>query len=205
MRRKLALMLASLVVGAFALMTASPAYAQASGDTVISIDIPDIVILHYFSSVDVTIDAAAMGAYLTGGGPVEIDEGNFTGAASENAGQFEANLAIAPTALTGDPSNATLLLQQAWGVRSIAIGGANTDTQLSIGITTANMTTGGSVISIAGAAVDDGVNNGASIQFTAPGLATPRTGDVELVLDFSGTTEAGQHTGGVFTLTATNI
>lgn len=206
MRRKLSLLLATLAVGAFALLIASPAHAQATGNTTVSIDIPDIVILHYFSSVDVSIDATAMGTYLLGVGTNAIDQGNFTGPAAENAGQFEANLAIAPSALSGDPSNATLLLQQAWGVRSISLGAVGSQTDLTIGVTTPNMTDGGtSVIAITGATVDDGASNGASIQFASPGLAPPRTGDVELQLDFSNTTAAGVHSGGVFTLTATNI
>lgn len=205
MRRKLSLLLASLVVGVFALLIASPVHAQATGNTTVSIDIPDIVILHYFSTVDVTIDAAAMGTYLTGGAPNAVDEGNFTGPAAENAGQFEANLAIAPSALSGDPSNATLLLQQAWGVRAISLGNPVSETDLTIGITNANLTNGGSVITIADAFVDDGTSNGTSIQFASPGLAPALTGDIELLLDFSNTTAAGAHAGGIFTLTATNI
>jgi len=205
MSRKLALLLASLVVGAIALLIASPVHAQATGNTTVSIDIPDIVILHYFSTVDVTIDAAAMGTYLTGGAPVEIDEGNFTGPAAENAGQFEANLAIAPSALSGDPSNATLLLQEAWGVRAISLGNPNSETDLEIVVTNANLTNGGSVVTIVDAFVDDGTDFGNQIQFASPGLAPAWTGDVELLLDFSNTTAAGQHVGGVFTLTATNI
>ena len=67
------------------------------------------------------------------------------------------------------------------------------------------LSNGGSQIAIVGATVDDGATAGASIQFASPGLAPPRTGDVELTLNFSNTTDAGQHTGGIFTLTATNI
>ena len=204
MRRKLSLLLASLVVGAFALLIASPVHAQATGNTAISIDIPDIVILHYFSTVDVTIDATAMGSYLTGG-VNSVDEGNVTGTAAENAGQFEMDLAIAPTALTGDPANAVLLLQNAWGVRAISLGNPVSETDLTITVANPTLSNGGSQIAIVGAAVDDGATAGASIQFASPGLAPPRTGDVELTLNFSNTTDAGQHTGGIFTLTATNI
>jgi hypothetical protein len=205
MRRKLSLLLASLVVGAFALLIASPVHAQATGNTTVSIDIPDIVILHYFTTVDVTIDAAAMGTYLTGAGTNAIDEGTFTGPATENTGQFEANLAIAPSALSGDPSNATLLLQDAWGVRAISLGTPTSETDLAIVVTNPNLTNAGSVVTIADAFVDDGTTAGNQIQFASPGLAPAWTGDVELLLDFSNTTAAGQHVGGVFTLTATNI
>jgi len=209
MRRKLSLLLASLVVGAFALLIASPAHAQATGNTAISIDIPDLVILHYFDTVDVQLDAATMGNFLTGS-PLTavtlVNEGANGGLATLGLGQFELDLGIAPAPLTGDPANAILLLQNAWAVRSIS-GGANALTEVAITVPAASSTlTGGSGSSIemVGADVDAGGGAAASVSFT-PSLAPPVTGDVVLTLDFSTTTAAGSHTGGVYSLTASNI
>jgi hypothetical protein len=192
---------------AFALVGAAPAHAQAQGQTTVSIDIPDIVILHYFSSVDVTLDANAMGSYLTGtpGGASTIDEGNASGAASLTGGNFQLDLGMSPSGLTGDPSAALLVLQNAWAVRAITVGGGSATTQLDVAVTGAALTSGGSSIAISTAAVDDGTSNGASITFPSTGLGNPTVGDVELTLDFSGATESGTHTGGEFQLTATNI
>jgi hypothetical protein len=205
MRRKLSLLLASLVVGALALLIASPVHAQAQGDTAISIDIPDIVILHYFNTVDVQLDAATMGDFLNGGGTL-FDHGATGGFAAEVLGQFELDLGIAPNPLIGDPTNAVLLLQNAWAVRSIS-GGATSQTQVVISVPPASSTlTGGagSTIEMIDAGVDIGGGAAASVSF-APTLAPPVTGDVVLTLDFGNTTAAGSHAGGVYSLTASNI
>lgn len=206
MRSKLSSLAFGLVAAGCALLPAVPAHAQATGATSVSIDIPDIVILHYFSSVDVTLDAAAMGTYLTGTpGDSSIDEGGASGAATLGGGSFQVDLAIAPSALTGDPSAAVLLLQNAWGVRAISLGAVGSQTDLTIDVTNATLSNGGSQITISNATVDDGTSNASSIQFPSPGLAPALTGDVELTLDLSNTTAAGVHAGGVYTLTATNI
>jgi hypothetical protein len=205
MRRKLSLLLTSLVVGAFALLIASPAHAQATGNTAVSIDVPDIVILHYFSTVDVQLDAATMGNFLTGGITL-FDEGAAGGFAAENLGQFELDLAMVPDPLTGDPANAVLLLQNAWAVRSIS-GGATSATQVVISVPAASSTlagVAGSTIEMIGAGVDIGAGAAASVSF-APSLNPPVTGDVVLTLDFGNTTAAGSHAGGVYSLTASNI
>jgi hypothetical protein len=197
--------MASLAVGAFALLIASPAHAQAIGDTTISIDVPDIVILHYFSTVDVAIGATAMEDYLTGAGTNARNEGGGAGTAAENGGQFDVDLTMAPGALSGDPTNAVLLLQNAWGVRAIS-GGPTTQTQVAITVQNSTLSDGGSSsIEIVGANVDAGAGAGPDVAFTPPGLSPAVTGDVLLTLDFSNTTTAGSHTGGVFRLTASNI
>jgi hypothetical protein len=192
-----------LAVGLLAL-SATPARAQASGSTDVDITIPDIVILHYFSSVQVTITQGALGTFLTGtAGDQAIDEGTptFTGA-------FDHDLAIGPSALSGgDPAAAVMILRNAWAVRSISLAGG-TNTTLDIDIT------GGPVLShsvtaasitISSAAVDDGTSNGPSITFAAPGLANPVVGDVNLTLDLTNAINAGDYLGGVYTLTATNV
>jgi hypothetical protein len=113
-----------LTLGLIALAT-SPAQAQAVGATDVDITIPDIVILHYFSAVDVQITSDALGTYLTGSaGDSSVDEGT----AAPAAGGFDQDLNIGPSAvLTGDPTAAVLVLRNAWAVRAISLaGGANT-------------------------------------------------------------------------------
>jgi hypothetical protein len=192
------------LLGALVLaFTAMPASAQATGATDIDITLPDIVILHYFSEVDVTITDTALGSFLTGTpGDSSIDEG----LAAPAAGGFTQDLAMVPSALTGDPSAAVLVLQNAWAVRAISLAGG-TNTQLAISITDnlLELSAGGPSITISSGAVDDGASNGASIQFAAPGLVSPQLGDVELTLDMTNATNAGQYVDGVYTLTATNV
>jgi hypothetical protein len=183
---------------------AVPVQAAAVGATDIDITIPDIVILHYFSSVDVSVTSSALGTFLTGtAGDSEVDEGT----AAPAAGGFDQDLAIGPSALTGgDPSATVLVLRNAWAVRAISLAGG-TNTQLAIANTddTLDHTTTTAFITITGVAVDDGTNNGVSISFASPGLSNPVVGDVELTLDLTDATNAGIYENGIYTLTATNI
>jgi len=194
---------AAVAVFAVALST-SPVHAQATGATDVDINMPDIVILHYFSNVDVQITSNELGLYLTGtAGNSAFDEGTM----GPPAGGFTLDLAIGPSALTGgDPSAALLVLQNAWAVRAISRAGA-TDTQLSIVVTdgTLDHTATAATIAITAAAVDDGTSNGASITFPAPGIPNPQVGDVELTLDLTNAINAGDYLDGVYELTAQNL
>ena len=195
---------AAFAVTALALvLTASPAQAQAIGDTDVDINIPDIVILHYFSNVDITIGSNEFGTFLTGApGDATIDEGTIAPA----AGGFTQDLSMSPTALTGNSSAAVLTLQNAWAVRAVSLGAPASQTQLAITVPDATLThTSGATMSISAAAVDDGGGSAATITFNAPGLFAPQLGSVELTLDMTNSTDAGDYLDGVFRLTATNI
>lgn len=184
-------------------LNSAPAAAQATGVTDVDITLPDIVILHYFSNVDVVITSDAMGSFLVGAaGDSSMNEGNST----PGEGGFTIDLGMIPTALTGDPSAASLLLQNAWAVRSMSVAGG-TNTQLSISITddTLELPTTSSEIVITAAVVDDGTTSGSTITFPATGLYTPLVGDVGLTLNMTNALNAGDYVDGVFTLTASNI
>jgi len=200
---------AALVVGALALLGSVPALAQAQGSTTVSVQIPDIVILHYFSTIDVTIDANAMGTFLTGTpGNSALDEGAGSGTASVVGGTLQADVAMVPSALSGDATAALLVLQNAWAVRAVSLGAPASETQLDVVVTTPTLSNVGlgTSMTISSAAVTDGVGAAApTITFATPGLGTPEIGDVELTLDMTLASGAGTYTGGVFTLTATNI
>jgi hypothetical protein len=196
-------LLASLIVVGVALMAPGIASAQAVGSTDIDVSLPDIVILHYFSNVDITITQSALGNFLTGvAGDAAIDEG----VASPAAGGFTQNVALSPSALSGDPSSAVLTIQNAWAVRSISLAGG-TDTQLVItnSDNTLDHASTSASITVTGVAVDDGSSNGSTVTFPAPGLVSPRMGDVELTLDLTNAVNAGEYQDGEYTLTASNI
>ena len=185
-------------------LTASPVQAQATGDTDVDINIPDIVILHYFSNVDITIGSNEFGTFLTGSpGDSSIDEGTVAPA----AGGFTQDLAMAPSALTGTPAAAVLTLQNAWAVRAVSLGAPGSQTQLAITLPDATLdhVTTAATMTISSAAVDDGGGAAATITFNAPGMGNPQLGDVELTLDMTNSTDAGDYLDGVFRLTATNI
>lgn len=187
------------------LATANMASAQASGATDLDISFPDIVVLHYFSNVDVQLTSNALGTWLTGSaGDSSYDEGT----ASPAAGGFTQDLAIGPSALLNDPAAAVLRLENAWAVRAISFGAFGT-TQVSIANTqpTLNHSLTASSMTISSAAVDDGSSSGASITFAAPGLSNGNAvvGDVVLTMDMSAALDAGDYLDGVFTITAQNI
>ncbi len=181
-------------------LNSAPVAAQASGDTNIDITLEGIVILHYFSEVDVTITSGALGAYLTGG-TAAVDEG----AIGPLSGGMNFNLNISPTALTGDPSAVVLTLEDAWAVRSL--GGTGDMSQIAITQNTPTLThTGGTAtMLITGHAVDAGGGPAATVTFPSPGLVDAHEGDVQLTLDLTNATAAGEYEDGVFTLTATLV
>ena len=193
----------ALVVAVILCAMAIPARAQAVGATDVDITLPDIVILHFFSAVAVTITNADLGTYLTGtAGDSTIDEAPHPAL----SGGFTHDLLMVPNALTGDPAAAVLILQNAWAVRAISLAGG-TDTQLAITNTggTLDHATTAATISLTALTVNDGTSNAATISFTTPGLVTPVQGDVELTLDLTAAINAGDYLNGQYTLTATNI
>jgi len=202
--RKALLNVSLTVLGVVLVLAMTPAAnAQASGATDIDITLPDIVILHYFSNVDISITGDALGTFLTGvAGDQSIDEGTSTPV----AGGLTQDLGIGPSALTGgDPAAAVLTLTSAWAVRSISLAGA-TDTTLDIALTDDTLThAGGGTIVISAAAVDAGTGPGDPITFTAPGLVNPEIGDVVLTLNLTDADAGGDYLDGVFTLTASNL
>jgi hypothetical protein len=195
-RLSLVLVAAAVLIAVFA---SAPARAQAVGATDIDITLPSIVILHYFSSVDIEITEAGLITFL-GYASDEVDEGLQAPA----AGGFVQDLSLVPSVPTGDPSAALLTLQNAWAVR--AIGGVGQQTQVSIAATDATLANGTATISIDAAEVESGAAGpAASIQFAPPGLSAPRMGNVLLTLDLATATLSGQYIDGLYTITAQNV
>ena len=182
---------------ALALVAVLPraASAQATGATDIDITLEGVIILHYFGEVDVTIDAAAMAAFL-GIGP-DIDEGASGGTATLVGTDFEVDLNIVPTDPVNDPASANLVLQNAWAVRALSTPGTD------VGVT--GSVTGNPLLHVGGGgeSIDIGSATATPASFASPGLVSPQYGDVTLALDFTNATAAGTYNnGGEYTLTA---
>lgn len=193
-------LLALVLVAAAALFGAvQPAQAQAVGTTAVSVDLNGIVILYYYSSVNVT-----MPSNLLGPSAVAAAAANPTAVAVATGA--EATLAN-PTSATPIALNAVNLdLLNAWSVRALNTTGANT--QVTISGTLDTLTDGGTgVISIGNrqVRVTAGAFAGTSTFASAGTFVTPQTGDVRLVLDMTGVVGTGSYTGGNYTLTALNI
>jgi hypothetical protein len=179
----------------FAMLPAAPASAQVSATSDIAIQVPSIVILYYYPTINVGLSQAALLTALTGGtNPISM------GAISPAAGGFSQDLNIVPTDLNIDPTATVLELDNAWAVRSIH---AN-NVQVSIALTSDTLSFGGgsSTIVMSNEQVGVGGTWGSSVAFPAPGIQNYTTGDVRLSLDFTNATESGNYTGGQFEITA---
>jgi len=187
---------------ALALVAVMPraASAQATAGPVnvdIDISLPGIIVLHYFSELDVSIPNTAMTNFLGFAGPT-VDEGPVgpTDAAFVG-GNFQVPFNILPTDPTGDPASAQLLLQDVWAVRAIGSDGA--DVTMTTSVTDSRLdhtATAGAFIDITGSAPSP-------VTFPPPGLVSPLSGDILLTLDFANATSSGDYVDGVYTITAT--
>jgi hypothetical protein len=174
--------------------------SAASGQTNIDITLEPVVILHYYSDIDVTITSEDLSEIFSGATDGAVNEPGTPLALTSNGVPLTLDADISPDT-TGDVTSATLTLTNAWAVRALS----NNDVTVAIAIDTATLTSGSSgTIGMSNAVVDDGTSSGASINFTPLGLATPEVGDVSIDLDFSLVSAGGDFTGGQFTITATS-
>jgi hypothetical protein len=188
-------MLAGLVLLGTA--ASDSAFAQATGQTSVDINFPNIVILNYPSSL--TLD-------FTATDPLEdaFDEGGISGLTAQplGAATFDAGLTA-----TGDnlviSNSVTVTVEDVWAVRGLSNDG---DITVETQIDTAAATAGGgsSSATMSNLIVDDGNNSGGSIDVPSPGLAAGDAvvGDIVFDLDISGLTQAGTHSGMLYTITA---
>jgi hypothetical protein len=188
-------------------MGTTTASAQATGTTDLTVSIPDLVILYYYDTVSVSIDAEALAALAgdTVFANPELDEilavtgGTTSASALESSGDLTADLAISPTS-TG-LSNATLTLQNAWAVRGLS--SFSYEAGIALGATP-NLTNGGSVIGVSNPAINVGGGSYGTSNVNVPvsGLGTPTNGNVQLTLDLSTVTLSGDHSStGTYTIT----
>jgi hypothetical protein len=180
-----------------------PLLAQASGQTDVTIDFPPLIILFYYSQVDVTITTAALAGIVTGGaGDTAIDQGTVAATA------FTDNLAIDTTTGFTSPGTVDLTLEEAWAVRAIGDSTGTGDIEVAVTLDTAILTNPATdTITINSVTTSEnglGVY-GASTTFAAQGLGTAVLGDVRLNLDLTAANSSGLYSGGQFTITASAL
>lgn len=196
------LLAASVLAAVVALaLVSSSAHAQAVGATDVDINLPNIVVLHYFSNVDISINAATLEAFLGYSGN-DVDEGTTS---ASNSFSPDLDISSSLTAPTGDPTAAQLVLTNAWAVR--ALGGAGSSIQIAIANTDSTLTNAvGGSITVSAVGVQTGGGGFAGTQTFAPtGLSTPKVGDVRLTLNMASAVRSGDYLDGVYTLTVTNL
>lgn len=175
-------------------VTAAPALAV-QATTQINMDMPSLVILYYRNTVTFNVaDTDLAGVMLTGANP--SDEGATT------VNGFGGDAGVAGTDFS---SSATATVQNFWGVRSFAP--AAQSTQVTVTISTATLSNGGSTITLSNPLTDlAGVGGfGSNVVSFPPTGATLQLGDVQFDVDMSAMTTTGSHTGGAILIDAVNI
>ena len=169
----------------------------ASGQTDVTFNLPNIVILHYISDVTFDVPASAFGS-------TSIDEGSggtlntFTSPDTiEGDANVQITIGTAPNAYKG-------VINNAWAVRALTGAGG---VDVSITIDTADATDAGgsgSKVTISNPEVSDGTSTAQQINFSSPGLSASNAvyGKVLFDIDFSNVTVSGSHTGAQYTVTA---
>ena len=178
--------------------TLSPEYSTTqTGTTNVSVITPAFVVLSYYDTINLTLSAPT-----SGDGKVSTAQGVSV---SWNGGQ-DTQTVDAGIAATGGTGVTAVTLQNAWAVRGLSPSGTVT-----VAIASASgdtLTNGTSTIGMSGYTVSSGaVAAAASITAPLAGLSAANStkGNVNLNLNFSGTTKSGAHTGGKFQITATTI
>jgi len=184
------------LLAAAALVAMGTQANAASGQTSVSFNFPNIVILHYISSVTFDVPAAALG-----NGAIDEGSGGTLNSFSSPTISGNANVGVTiSTALNGYKGT----INNAWAVRGITASG-NIQMQIAVGTQTA--TNGTSTVTISNLTMSSGSNSGAQFNIAAPGFAASSAvyGNVHMDLDFSQVTTTGSHTGATYTVTATAI
>jgi len=170
---------------------------SASGATAFSISFPNIIVLHYWSTLNMTLSTAEMSDYLIGNATGDDDVGTAGGIViSNNAGTMEADADIEPSISISDPTAMTLHIQNAWAVR--AVGAAGALVEMSFTAESATLTGPGTSSMAAGTyfvGTGGGVPAAATVTFNPPGLGTPEVGDVAFDLDLTNADESGTYSG----------
>lgn len=186
------------------LMTVSSASGQTSssstsGQTSVSIKLPDCIILHYYSGLTINFEQFTS----------PVDEGSaafdvqWSGEAKTGSPLSEENIGVAL------PNTVSLELPNVWAIRGLSPSG---NAKVSISVTKNLLVSGPSRITIEKGSgnieiKDNAGNTGTMINTTLNGITPSEAtmGNVRMTLDFSETTRAGLHTGGQYKITAETI
>ncbi len=187
----------SLSAKAFATTTEG---ASTRGTADLSANIPEFIVLHYYSTI--AMDFATPTAESLDEGKLELDadwKGNTAGNELNTKSLMGADLEL-------DNTKTTVILKNVWAVRGFSQNG---NAKISIDIPSGQdkMTKGNSEIVVSNVKVSDNNSKSAEITTSLKGIAKAKAtiGSVEMDLDFTNTTIAGDHTGAKYTLTASTI
>ena len=177
----------------------SSSSGSASGQTSVSIKLPDCIILHYYAGLTINFEQFSS----------PVDEGSadfdvqWSGEAKNGNSLSEENIGVSL------PNTVSLELPNVWAIRGLSPSG---NAKVSISVTKNLLISGPSRITIEKGSgnieiKDNAGNTGTMINTTLNGITPSEAtmGNVRMTLDFSETTRAGLHTGGQYKITAETI
>lgn len=172
---------------------------SASGTADVSANVPEFIVLHYYSSIALNFATPDTEALDEGENSFKVTwEGESSdGRSLTSKGLIDANLEL-------DGTKTTVKLNDVWAVRGFSKEGT---ANVSITLPIDKMVLGESEIVMSNAQVTDGKNTGETIKTNLNGIArsSATIGGVQMDLDFTNTRLSGNHTGGKYTITATTI
>ena len=182
--------------------------ASTSGSTSVSVTLPDVIILHYFSGITLNFNTDIED-------PVNESAGSswtvsWDGTSSSTDELTDSNLDdMTVTATDLDGGTVTVNIPNVWAIRGFSSDGtATVEIDIDDSELTATATGSSATIAMSDEKVDD--NNGhVGDPITAALNGIRKTnatiGDVNLTFDFTNAVESGSYTGGQYTITATAV
>lgn len=169
------------------------------GTTNVSIVLPDLIILHYYSGLTLNFEQFSSAEDQ---GSAEFDV-SWNGEAESTSELTDENTEI------DLPDRVSLQLPNVWAIRGLSPSG---NAKVSISVNNKTLTAGTSKITIeegeGNIQIEDNEgHSGTTINTSLKGIATSEAtiGNVRITLNFSETTRAGLHTGGQYKITAETI
>lgn len=169
------------------------------GTTNISIKLPDLIILHYYSGLTLNFEEFSSSQDL---GFAEFDV-PWNGEAESTSELADENTEL------DLPDRVSLQLPNVWAIRGLSPSG---NAKVSISVKNKVLTSGPSRVIIeegeGNIQIEDNEgHSGTTINTSLKGIATSEAtiGNVRITLNFSETTRAGLHTGGQYKITAETI
>ncbi|GAB3091816.1 hypothetical protein G8770_04635 [Aestuariicella hydrocarbonica] len=181
----------TMLLALVGLLGSQSASAASEGTMGVTITIPEIIILHYYS--DVALDLGSIGVKDS------VDEG-ATSISSSGALNGTDSIATADVAILADggtdyDTTVTVKMQNAWAVRGLTSTGKILVTP-TFGAASANGNNGGTLTA------SSLTNPTGAVDAAGPGLAGLKYGDLEFVLDLADLQYSGEYTGLQIVLTA---
>jgi hypothetical protein len=171
------------------------------GTADISANVPEFIILHYYSSLSLNFATPESEGLDEGANTLNV---SWKGDASGGEELASSNLLGAKMELDG--TTTTVRMPNVWAVRGFSKNGTASVTA-TIPSGKGTLSNGESQIGISNVQVSDNSNTAATITTPLNGIARSRAtiGSILFDLDFSKTNRSGTHSGGQYTITASTM